>query len=385
MKAFFGSIGRFFRDADIILLALSLVCTILGILLINSIVRNFETGNELQVQIGALVIGLVLFVLFSYVDIDIIADKSIFLMIFSVGLISTLFIWGEGDELGNRAWLRFFGIGIQPAEVIKIPFIIIIAKMIATFKERRKLNNFLSLLQIFLVFGTLFGLILWVSDDLGSGLVYVFIIAVMLFIGGVKLRWFLLAAAVVAAVFPFIWENFLSSVQRARILTPFAQFFPGELSPADYERFTWQVNRSLSAISSGGFFGVGIGNGNYTQRSGAIFAHHTDFIFAAVGEELGFFGGVFVVLLLVMIIIRCVYVGAKSNNSLGMLVCTGVAAMLIAHTIINIGMSIGIMPVIGITLPFFSYGGSAIVTCMAAMGIVSGVKMRPKPMRFRSS
>jgi len=383
MKVFFSSIGRFFRDADIILLALTLVCTVLGILLINSIVRNTD-GNELQVQIGALVIGLILFILFSYVDIDIIADKSIFLMIFSIGLISTLYLWGEGDELGNRAWLRFLGIGIQPAEIVKVPFIIIIAKMIATFKERRKLNNFLSLLQLCAVFGVLLGLILEISADLGSSLVYIFIFGVMLFIGGVKFRWFLLGGAAVAAAFPFLWENFLTGRQRARILAPYAQFFPDALSPELYAEFTWQVNRSVSAISSGSFFGVGLGNGHYTQRPGAIFAHHTDFIFAAVGEELGFFGGVFVVILLASIIVRCIYVGAKSNNSLGLLVCSGIAAMLIAHSIVNIGMALGLMPVIGIGLPFFSYGGSAIVTCMAAMGIVSGIKMRPKPVRFRS-
>ncbi|MCL2202176.1 MAG: FtsW/RodA/SpoVE family cell cycle protein [Oscillospiraceae bacterium] len=383
---FFRAIAKFFREADIFLLALSLFSTAYGMVLINSITRNAVGGNHINVQIGAAVIGLLLFVLFSYVDLDIIADKSVFLLIFSVLFISTLIFWGEGGEeagVGNNAWLRFFGIGIQPAEVVKIPFIIIIAKMISTFKERRKLNNFLYLIQIVAVFGILFGLILGVSEDLGSAVVYVFILLVMLFVGGVKLRWFLLGGAGVVAAFPFLW-NMLEPFQRGRIQAPFVRFFPDLLTAEEYAIFAWQVGRSQAAISNGGVLGMGLGNGDFTQRWGSIPAHHTDFIFAAAGEEFGFVGCIFIVLLLVMTTIRCVYVGAKSNNTLGLLVCTGIAAMLIIHSVINIGMTLGIMPVIGITLPFFSYGGSAIVTCLAAMGIVSGVKMRPKPSRFRT-
>jgi len=120
-----------------------------------------------------------------------------------------------------------------------------------------------------------------------------------------------------------------------------------------------------------------------TQR-GLIPAQHTDFIFSAVGEEFGFVGCMIVVILLVVIIIRCIYVGVKSNNSLGMLVCVGLASMFIIQMVENIGMCLALLPVIGITLPFFSYGGSSIVTCFAALGIVSGIKMRPKTARFRT-
>jgi rod shape determining protein RodA len=139
---------------------------------------------------------------------------------------------------------------------------------------------------------------------------------------------------------------------------------------------------SISAISSGGFAGQGLGSGAITQRG--FFALETDFIFAVAGEELGFVGLMGIVILLIAIIARCVYVGTKSNNSLGMLVCTGMAAMFIVQSIMNIGMALGLLPVIGIPLPFFSYGGSSVVTYFAAAGIVSGIKMRPKPARFRS-
>ena len=381
MRTFIRAILKFFSEADIFTLILCLISAIFGILLISSVTSNFEVGNELYVQIGALIIGIAMFVLFSYVDIDIMADKSIILLVFSALFIGTLNFWGVGmEEVGNRAWLRFFGIGIQPAEVVKIPYIIIIAKMISDFRERKSLNDFVSLIQIVLVFAILFVLILIVSADLGSALVYAAILIIMLFVGGVKLRWFALSGAVVAVGFPLAWNNYMSAGQKARILAP---YFPDALEPEVYDRIAWHANQSVNAISSGAFLGQGLGNGYYTQRQ-FIPAQHTDFIFSAAGEELGFIGCMVIVTLLVTIIVRCVYVGTKSNNLLGMLVCTGVAAMFITQMIENIGMCLAIMPVIGVTLPFFSYGGSSLVTAFAAVGIVSGIKMRPKPIRFRS-
>lgn len=380
MRKVFKAILRFFREADVFLFALSLISAIFGIIMLSSILKNTDRGyGEMYVQIGALIIGVALFVLFSYVDIDIIADKSWVLLIISILFVSTLWFWGVGaEETGNKSWLRFFGIGIQPSEVVKITFIIIIAKMMADQKERKTLNSFLSLLQILLIFAIYFGLIIYVSDDLGSAIVYVFILIAMMFIGGIKLRWFALGAGAVATVSPLIWLNFMTQLQRDRIIAPFA---PDLLDTETLNKIMWQARQSVTAIASGGFKGQGFGNGRLTQRH-LIFAQHTDFIFSAVGEELGFAGCMLVVLLLVMIISRCIYTGIKSNNPLGLLVCSGVAAMLIAQTIENIGMCLGLLPVIGITLPFFSYGGSSIVTCFAAMGVVSGIKMRPKPVRF---
>ena len=374
---------RFFREADMFLLAFSVACSIYGIILINSITRNFPPGsNEVYVQVGAMVIGLVLFVVFSYIDIDIIADKSRMIFLFSILMISTLLLWGVGgDEIhGRRAWLRFFGIGIQPAEITKVPFIIIIARMITTYKEQRTFNSFLSVLQIFIVFAIMFGFVLIVSEDMGTALVYFGMLVIMLFAGGLKIRWFAIAAAILTAMTPLIWDRVLSTKQQNRILAP---FIPTVIDPTRQFEL-WQSDRSIEAIATGTWRGQGLGNGRLTQTAGAIPAQHTDFIFSAAGEELGFIGCLLVLVLIVILIVRCVNVGIKSNNPLGMLVCIGVAGMLITQTVMNIGMALGLLPVIGITLPFFSYGGSSLVTSFAAMGLVSGIKMRPKPVRFRS-
>ena len=376
---FFKSALLFFRDADMLLLFCSIACVSYGIILINSITKN--ANNVVYVQVGALVIGLVLFVLFSYIDIDIIADKSRLLFLFSIAMIATLFLWGEGEQdVGRRAWLRFLNIGIQPAEIVKIPFIIIIAQMIARFKEHRTFNSFTSIMQVFIIFAIMFGSVLIISQDMGTALVYFGIWVIMLFAAGMKLRWFALGAALITIATPLLWENFLSQKQKDRIQAP---FFPDIVDPTR-ERVLWQTDRSIEAIATGGFRGQGLGNGRYTQTPGGIPAQHTDFVISAAGEELGFLGCMVIIALLVVIISRCVYVGIKSNNPLGMLVCIGVAGMLMTQMIMNIGMVLGLLPVIGITLPFFSYGGSSIVTCLAAMGIVSGIKMRPKPVRFRN-
>jgi len=381
MRVVFRTILKFLREADIYLLVLSLMSAIYGIILISSVVRNSDSGgSEIYVQIGALILGLALFVLFSYLDIDIIADKYWFLIIFSTLFIATLYFWGVGEEeTGNRAWLRFFGIGIQPAEIVKITFIIIIARVMVNFKEQKTLNSFGSVLRIALVFLIMFGMVVFMSSDLGSGLVYGFIFVVMLYVGGVKLRWFVIGGGFVGAISPLIWNYYLSERQKNRIRAPFS---PDTIDPTRRD-ILWQTDNSIKAISSGGFAGQGLGKGRITQ-AGIIPGQRTDFIFSAAGEELGFLGCMLIVVLLILIIIRCVQIGIKSNNSLGLLVCSGIAAMLIAQTLENIGMCLELLPVVGITLPFYSYGGSSLVACFAAMGLVSGIKMRPKPVRFRS-
>ena len=378
MRKFFRVLLRFFREADMFLFAICLISVTYGIILISSVVG--ESGrSDIYVQTGALFIGTALFVLFSYIDVDIIADKSRLLMIFSVLFILTLYFWGYGEDVGNVSWLRFGSIGVQPAEIVKVPFIIIIAKMISNYKERKTLNTFGALLKILGVFAIIFVAIMFVSRDLGSALVYAFVLVVMLFISGVQLRFFAIGGGVLAAASPLIWLSFLTERQKTRIMAPFDPAFePDRLD------VLWQASQSVKAITAGGFSGQGLGQGRMTQSGTAVPAQRTDFIFSAAGEELGFVGCMLIVLLLTMIIVRCIYIGTKSNSSLSMLVCTGVAAMLILQTVENIGMCLGLLPVIGLTLPFFSYGGSSIVTCFAAMGIVSGIKMRPMPVRYRA-
>ena len=369
-------LGDYLKRSDTLLLGLCIAATVFGIVLIASATRHTGSHQYIYVQLIALILGIFLFFLFSVIDLDILADHWKLLFIFSVLLIGSLVFLGVEGDTGNRAWIRFAGIGVQPAEVVKIPFIILLAKFVVHAKNSRGLNHPVSVIEIALFVLFLSGLIIVVSRDLGSALVYLFVFIVVMFAAGTNILWFLFGAGAVAAAFPLLWEHFLSEGQKNRILAP----YDPSVDPTGLG-ITWQANQSKAAISGGGFLGQGLFSGNYTQ-AGSVSQQHTDFIFSVVGEELGFIGCAAVILLLLLIILRCIQTGVRSNDPLGMLVSIGFAAMLIFQTFENIGMCIGLTPVIGLTLPFFSYGGSSLVMLYAAMGIVSGVKMRPKPASF---
>lgn len=361
------------------LFSLCTLCTLFGIVIIASATASYEGGNfkYIFVQTFAMLVGFVLFVILTVLDIDVIADKWAILLIFSVVFILGLVIFGYEDDTGNKAWYRFLGIGIQPSEIVKVIYIVLMAKHISYLKESKSLNHIFSVGQLVIHFGLFFGLIIVITSDLGSAMIFFFIFAVLLFMAGLKIYWFVLGIAAVAAVIPFAWENFLADYQKNRILAP---YIPDVVDPDGYG-ITWQTNQSKMSLASGRMWGTGLFEGPQTQ-SHANPAQHTDFIFSVIGEELGMVGCIVVVILLLAIILRCVYIGLTSKNTMSTLVCFGVAAAITFQTFENIGMCLGLTPVIGLTLPFFSYGGSSTFSLFAAMGLVSGVKYRPKPERF---
>ena len=376
MKKIPELVKEFVKRADMVLLTLCVISAVFGIVVISSATASYDTPKYVIVQTAALLIGLVLFVVLTVIDLDIIADKWPLLLVFSIVLVLALIPFGVEDNTGNKNWIRFFGIGIQPSEVVKVIYIVLLAKHISYLREYRNLNSVFSVAQLVGNFLLFFGLIVVVSSDLGSALIFFFIFAVMLFAAGLKIYWFILGAAAIAAVTPFAWEHVLKPYQKDRILAP----YDASIDP-NGDGIKWQPNQSKLALASGQLTGTGLGNGTQTQSS-ALPEKHTDFIFAVIGEELGMIGCCVVVLLLLLIIIRCIYIGVHSKNTMSMLVCVGVAASITFQSFENIGMCIGITPVIGITLPFFSYGGSSMFSLFAAMGLVSGVKFRPKPERF---
>jgi rod shape determining protein RodA len=379
LKRAVSVIKEYIKTSDMLLLCLCICSSIYGLFLIYSATRTYETNEYMHVQIIAIIIGIFLFIVMSLIDIELIAEKWIFLLLFNILFISTLFIWGVEGGTGNKSWLRFFNIGIQPAEVVKVSFAVLLSKQLAVLKESRQgINSVPSVLMLVLHFGFMFMLIIVSSRDLGSALVFAVIFIAVLFAAGIKAIWFFLGTIVVAAMSPLIWNNLLSDYQKARILAP---YFPETVDPSGLG-VTWQANQSKIMLASGQLTGQGYLKGTQTQSSMMPFKH-TDFIFAVAGEELGMIGCCVIILLLVAIILRCLYVGVKSKSYMSMMVCSGVAAMLIFQTFENIGMCIGITPVVGITLPFFSYGGSSVMTTFAALGIVSGIRMRPNTVAHR--
>ena len=185
--------------------------------------------------------------LFSLIDVDVIAEKSFILYIISFLFICTLFIWGIAGDSGNRAWLRFGPIGVQPAEVVKIPFVIIVARTMIVLQERRGINKPASVGVLLAVFAVMFGIIVIASADMGSALVYFFIFAVMLFAGGLSLWWFLAGIAALGACVPLIWNFVLNSGQKARIMAP----YDPSIDPSGLG-VSWQANQSKAAYLRAG-------------------------------------------------------------------------------------------------------------------------------------
>lgn len=380
MKKLMPHIKEFLHRADMLLFTLCFICSVFGLVVIASATATSAEGSAryVIVQVAAMLIGIFLFVLLTVLDIDVIADKWPFLAVISLLLLFILIPFGMDDGTGNKSWLRFLGIGIQPSEIVKIIFVVLMAKHVSYLKEYKNLNHVLSVVQLAVHFVIPFALIVVISGDLGSAIIFFFIFAVMLFAAGLRLYWFVLGIAGVAAMIPFAWEHLLHDYQKNRILAPYTTNIP------DYETIIWQSRQSKLALASGQLAGTGLYNGPQTQ-SRAVPEQQTDFIFSVIGEELGMIGCCAVIVLLLLIILRCVQVGLNSKNTMSMLVCFGVASTILFQTFINVGMCMGLTPVIGLTLPFFSYGGSSIVTLYTAMGIVSAIKKRAMPERRRRS
>jgi rod shape determining protein RodA len=288
-----------------------------------------------------------------------------------VVLLLMLIPFGTDNNTGNRSWLDFplLPINIQPAEICKISYIIIMASVMNSHQNR--ISHPVSVFHMVFHLGLLVGLNMVLSKDAGVSLIFVFIFVGMAFGGGVNLLWFALAIGGIALAVPFAWP-FLGSHQQERIMVLIDPSYDAQGIGA---RYHYKIN--LQSLTGGGLTGQGLFNGNRTQ-GGNLFAQHTDYIFSSIGEELGFFGCVIVMLLELAIIARCIWVGTRCQDYMRRLICFGAASALVFQICINIGMCIGVMPVIGLTLPLISYGGSSVVTIYAMLGLVSGAYARPE-------
>lgn len=375
-------VNIFFERADIFLLAVCIICSIFSVVSVYIATKSMAAGGVdinptkcVIVQVFSIFLGIFAFVLFTVLDADVLGSQWKALCIINVLLMVALVIFGTADDTGNKSWIRFAGIGIQPSEIVKILYIVVSAKQMTYLKEYKDLNSFMSLVQMAGHFVIVFGMIIVVSSDLGSATILMFIFLMMMFAAGVKLYWFAIGGAAVAAMVPLLWDHFLKDYQKKRLIAP----YDPSIDP-DGWGITWQTTQSKLALSLGRYSGIP------ADRSPTVFTgKHTDFIFACIGERFGIIGCVIVMTLLTVIIVHCVKMGLHANRTFDMLICIGVAGAITFQTFINMGMCIGITPVIGITLPFFSYGGSSMVTLFSAMGLVSGIKFKPKPQHFALS
>lgn len=367
-------LSELFRQADLVLLGLCCAASAYGIAMIYSATRYNHDDRKIIVQAAAVAIGIVAYFAISLIDMELLMKRWKWIAVFNVAFILLLWTPFGIEKDGNRAWLKFpfLPVSIGPAEVVKVTFVILLAWQLQWLREeKRDLRSFpAALTAAGHAFGMM-GLYYIVSGDMGNALMFALIFVVMAFVAGFALRWFALLGVGAAVVGAAVWMlDLLPSYMKNRFLVLFDHSY-------DVQGQGYQQTRSLLTLGGGGFWGQGYLNGTQTQAGvGSIPARHTDLIFSVIGEELGFVGATLAILLLTAIIVRVLVVGRRATSLFHTYICVGIAAMLMFQMIINIGMCLFIMPVIGLTLPFFSYGGSSIVTLFAAMGFVSGVKMR---------
>ena len=370
----FNSIRNALRKGDIILLLMCMLLTAFGCLMISSATQVYGSGRYVVIQISAAVLGLLAFAVTSTIDAEFFSEHRTALVLFNMFLLLLLIPFGTDNGTGNKSWLNIplLPFDIQPAEVCKIFYILIMASVMTA--NQNRLSSIPSIFQMVFHLALVVGTNMVLSRDAGVSLIFVFIFIGMAFAGGVNMIWFLVAGGGIAALLPFIYNFVMDDYQRLRIQV----LFDPSLDPLGTGARYHTMN-SLRSLTGGGVFGQGLFQGHRTNTFGALYAQHTDYIFSAIGEELGYVGCFLVLAALTCIIARCIWVGNRSQDYMRRLICYGVASAMIFQIVVNTGMCMGVMPVIGLTLPFISYGGSSLVSLYAMMGLVSGVYARPSP------
>ena len=372
-----GDFGRelknFFRKGDMILLILCLSISAFGCLMIASTNNYRDFTRYVIVQIVAIGLGVMAYAVMSSIDLEFFSEHRLALGIFCLGLLLLLIPFGTDLNSGNRSWLDLplIPVNIQPAEICKLFYILITASVMNA--HQNHISSFRSVFHMVFYLIILVGTNMVISRDAGVSLIFVFIFLGMAFSGGVKLFWFLVGGGAVAAVWPILWNKVMDNYQRKRILV----LFDPTIDPQGLD-VRYHSKLSLQSLTGGGMTGQSLFQGNRTQI-GALPSQHTDFIFSAIGEELGYVGCAVVLILMFALVARCIWVGSKSSDYMRRMVCFGAAAALMFQIIVNVGMCMGVLPVIGLTLPLISYGGSSVVTIYAMLGLVSGVHARPAP------
>ena len=373
MREWWNEFKSFFRKGDMILLIMCLSISAFGCIIIASANNYRGFTRYLVVQIIAILLGVLFFAFMSSLDLEFLSEHRALLLIGTVGLLALLIPFGTDLGSGNRSWLDLPVIPfyIQPAEICKILYIVINASIMNAHQTR--LSRPRSVFHMLFALGMIVGTNLVISSDAGVSLIFVFVFVGMAFAGGVSLVWFGLAGAGIAVGVPILWNNIMDEFQRKR----FEILWDPTIDPQGIDE-RYHLARSLKSLTGGGMTGQGLFSGNRTQ-SGALPSQHTDFIFSAIGEELGYVGCALVLVALFLVVVRCIWVGCQTKDFMRRLVCFGAAAALIFQIVVNVGMCMGVMPVIGLTLPLISYGGSSTVTIYAMLGLVSGVHARPAP------
>ena len=371
IKALIGSIDVLFAITAILLAAF-------GVLAVNSAANSFGGSRFLIIQAGACGIGILCALLLSLTDYRVIASKYQYIIGINAAILLITFIFGSSvTEATNANWIDLGFIKIQPSEFAKLLFIFSFGVHLGHVRD--KMHHVSTIISLAIHAGLIFGLVL-LQKDLGSLTIFMVIFISMCFAAGLSIWYYVAGGVLVLLVSPFFWAK-LSLYQKERIL----MCFDSSIDPSGVG-IRYQQLRSQTAIGNGGIFGKGYLQGTVTQGiNGHLPAKHTDMIFSTICEEFGLLGAIFILLLTCLLIYRIIRIAMKCGNNTGSYICVGIASMFMIQVIENVGMCLGIMPVIGITYPLLSYGGSSVLSCFIAIGMVLSVCTHSEKMFFSGS
>lgn len=323
-----------------------------------------------KLQVMWLGVGLTAVFIIILVDYAIIANyASVFYWGSVILLVLNNYVLGTTTN-GATGWIKLGSRAIQPAEFAKIGMIIMLAKLLEDMGG--EINNFRNFMKL-CIYAAIPMVLIVIQPDMGMTMVCFFVVLGIFFIAGLDLRIIIggLSSVVVAII--VVWNSpLMKTYWKGRLIS----FLNPEKYASDYGL---QLYQSLIGIGSGGISGVGFGNGSQFRF---VPESHTDFIFAVIGEEWGMLGGIFLLILYGYLIIKFIKIAKNSKDIFGKVICIGITSSFLFSIIQNIGMTIGIMPITGITLPLISYGGSSMLTNFLGIGLILNIAMRKKKINF---
>lgn len=366
----FSSVIDYFKRTDKTFWLLTTAVSLYGCMLIASLQRGGDV-NFLKTQIMAIIIGYIAAVIISLIDYNFLAKCWWLVAGVSLSLtISVFFIGIQVTGTDDVGWIRLpGGMTFQPSELTKICFILTFSKHLSYLSETNRLHSFLGVLTLALHSAVPVGLIHLQGDD-GAALVFGCMFLIMSFAAGVQLRYFIILIIGSAAAVPLVWTRMMNEDQKNRLLVLFSN------DEEMLRTYGWQQYQGRISIASGGLFGKGLFNGPRVENC-VVPYQENDFIFTVAGEELGFVGCIAILLLFAIMLFRILHTARKSCNELGRNICIGFFALMITQIVINLGMVMGLLPVVGITLPFYSSGGSSAACLYLGVGLVQNVFMHP--------
>lgn len=372
IKNFFTGIWNYIKRTDVFLWILIIAISTYSLLLLKSVSRA-TYSDYFRTQLVAIVLGMLGAIIISMLDYASLANYWHIIGVFCILIMLYTAFFGEriigSAGVNASAWLKIFGRTFQTSELVKIAFLLTFSKHLDVVKEKGILNEPLQVILLF-IHGMIPFILCDIQGDAGAGVVFVAMFIFMAFSAGVKLRYFLIFGALVIIAFPFLWKYTLAEYQKLRFTAVYN--LDDEIVQMNEG---YQAHQGRISIGSGQLFGQGLFNGPRVASNVVTF-QQSDFIFSVAGEELGFLGCSLIILLLAVLMFRVLRIASLSRDDIGKYICFGFFGLIAVQSIANIGMCLAILPVMGVTLPFFSSGGSSAMCLYFGIGLIQSVYMR---------